>query len=143
MLTQIKTRITAAMKSGNTLERGILKVVLGDLQSNETRKGSALTVEECELTVRKIIKGVSETIALTADPVAKATLESEKVIMESLLPKAASIDEVRAALAPVADAIRAAGNDGQATGAAMKHLKTTGLVLAGPVVSEVVKSIRA
>lgn len=142
MLAEIKTRITAAMKSGNTLERGILKVVLGDLQSNETRKGAALTVEECELTVRKIIKGVSETIAVTADPAAKATLEAEKAIMESLLPKAASADEVRAALAPVADAVRAAGNDGQATGVAMKHLKTTSLVVAGPVVSEVVKSLR-
>ena len=142
MLAEIKTRITAAMKSGNTLERGILKVVLGDLQSNETRKGAALTVEECELTVRKIIKGVSETIAVTADPAAKATLEAEKAIMESLLPKAASADEVRAALAQVADAIRAAGNDGQATGVAMKHLKTTTLVVAGPVVSEVVKSLR-
>ena len=139
----IKQRILVAMKSGNTLERGILKVVLGDLQSNETRKGAALTVEECELTVRKIIKGVGETIAVTADPAAKAVLESEKAIMESLLPKAATAEEIAAALAPVADAIRAAGNDGQATGAAMKHLKTTGLVLSGPVVAEAVKKIRA
>ena len=106
MLAAIKTRIVAAMKSGNTLERNILKVVLGDLQSNETRKGAALTAEECELTVRKIIKGVSETIAVTADPAAKATLEAEKTIMESLLPKTASADEIAAALAPVADAVR-------------------------------------
>ena len=143
MLTAIKTRIVAAMKSGNTLERNILKVVLGDLQSNETRKGAALTAEECELTVRKIIKGVSETISLTADPEAKATLEAEKVIMESLLPKTASADEIFAALAPVADAVRAAGNDGQAMGAAMKHLKTTGLVVASAQVAEAVKKIRA
>lgn len=143
MLAAIKTRIVAAMKSGNTLERNILKVVLGDLQSNETRKGSALTAEECELTVRKIIKGVSETIAATADPAAKATLEAEKVIMESLLPKTASADEIAAALAPVAGAVRAAGNDGQAMGAAMKHLKTTGLVVASAQVAEAVKKIRA
>lgn len=143
MLAQIKTRIVVAMKSGNTLERNILKVVLGDLQSNETRKGSALTAEECEQTVRKIIKGVSETITLTADPAAKATLEAEKVIMESLLPKTATEEEIIAALAPVADAIRAAGNDGQATGAAMKHIKTTGLVVAGPTVAAAVKRLRS
>lgn len=143
MLTAIKTRIITAMKSGNTLERNILKVVLGDLQSNETRKGSALTAEECELTVRKIIKGVSETISLTADPEAKATLEAEKTIMESLLPKTASAQEVFAALAPVADAVRGAGNDGQAMGAAMKHLKTTGLVVGSAQVAEAVKKIRA
>lgn len=143
MITELKARIIVAMKAGNTQERNILKVVLGDLQSNETRKGTPLTVEECELTVRKIIKGVSETITLTADPAAKAALEAEKTIMETLLPKTATEAEITAALAPVTEAIRAAGNDGQATGVAMKQLKVAGLVVAGPMVAAVVKSLRA
>ncbi len=143
MIAQLKTRIITAMKAGNIPERNILKVVLGDLQSNETRKGAPLTVEECELTVRKIIKGVNETIPLTADPAAKAALEAEKTIMESLLPKTASEEEIAAALAPVAEAIRAAGNDGQATGVAMKQIKTAGLAVAGPMVAAVVKKMRA
>ncbi len=143
MITELKARIIVAMKAGNTQERNILKVVLGDLQSNETRKGAPLTVEECELTVRKIIKGVAETITLTADPEAKAALEAEKTIMETLLPKTATEAEITAALAPVTAAIRAAGNDGQATGVAMKQLKVAGLVVAGPMVAAVVKSLRA
>jgi uncharacterized protein len=48
-----------------------------------------------------------------------------------------------AALAPVADAIRAAGNDGQATGVAMKQLKSTGATVDGKTVAAAVKQLRA
>jgi len=42
----------------------------------------------------------------------------------------------------VAEAIKAAGNDGQATGVAMKHLKSTGAVVSGKDVAAVVKTLR-
>ena len=47
-----------------------------------------------------------------------------------------------AALASVQDAIKAAGNDGQATGVAMKELKKLGAVVNGKDVSAAVKKLR-
>lgn len=143
MIAVIKQRIVAAMKGGNAQERDILKVVLGDMQLDETRKGAPLTAEECEKVVRKVLKGIGETLAVNPAPEVKAQLEAEKVILESLLPKTLGVDEIVAALAPVAEAIRAAGNAGQATGAAMKHLKAAGLAVQGQQVSEAVAKIRA
>ena len=46
------------------------------------------------------------------------------------------------ALAPVVDALKAAGNDGQATGVAMKHLKSVGAVVTGKEVTAAVKKLR-
>jgi len=52
-------------------------------------------------------------------------------------------NEFVAALAGVTDAIRAAGNDGQATGVAMKELKKAGAVVNGKDVSAAVKQLRS
>ena len=41
------------------------------------------------------------------------------------------------------DAIRAAGNDGQATGIAMKTLKASGAAIDGKLVGDVVRKMRA
>jgi hypothetical protein len=54
-----------------------------------------------------------------------------------------SEDDIVGLLDSVKDALRAAGNDGQATGIAMKHLKPTGAVVDGKTVSAAVKRIRA
>jgi hypothetical protein len=47
------------------------------------------------------------------------------------------------ALAPVADAVRAAKSDGQAMGVAMKHLKTTGAVAESASVQEATRRLRS
>jgi hypothetical protein len=49
---------------------------------------------------------------------------------------------VPSALAPVADAIKAAGNEGQAASVAMKHLKSQGAQVSGSGVAKAVKTIR-
>ena len=64
-------------------------------------------------------------------------------MLSSLLPTADGRPEFVAALAPQADAIKAAGNDGQATGIAMKHLKASGASVDGKTVAEAVKQLRA
>jgi hypothetical protein len=43
----------------------------------------------------------------------------------------------------VRDALRAEANDGKATGAAMKHLKSLGALVEGKDVSEAVRRVRA
>lgn len=143
LMPELKKRIFQAMKDKNELEKDLLRVVLGDLQLGETRKGEALGEKEEQQIVRKMLKSNQETVALTQDPAGVAKLKAEMVILEGLLPQTLSVAEVIVALEPVADDIRAAGNDGQATGVAMKHLKPQGLEVEGKDVAAAVKQIRS
>lgn len=142
LIDEIKKRVITAMKAGNTQERDILKVVLGDLQISETRKGQDLTDAEAQAIVRKVVKGNGEMIAAVDDPAVVERMNQEIAILETLLPRSLSVDEIVSALAPVVDAVKAAGNDGQATGVAMKHLKPTGVEVQGKDVSAAVRQIR-
>jgi len=139
---EIQLRIRAAMKARNTIEREILGVALGEIQTVEGRKGE-ITEEETASIVKKLIKSNRETIEAGPDAERTALLEREIAILESLLPKAMGKDEIVHALAAVRDAILAAGNDGQATGIAMKTLKAHGASVDGKSVAEAVKRMRA
>lgn len=142
LVDEIKRRITAAMKAGNTVEKDILRLTYGEVQTTEAR-GTPVTDEGVAAIVRKLIKSNEETLTATVDAEARRILAEENVVLASLLPKSMSVADIVAALAPVRDAIKAAGNDGQATGAAMKHLKAGGAVVNGKDVTEAVKQIRA
>jgi uncharacterized protein YqeY len=80
--------------------------------------------------------------ASTTDPEKRAVLAQEMQILATYLPKSLSVDEIVSALAPVAAQIKAAGNDGQATGIAMKQLKSEGLVVNGKDVTLAIKELR-
>ena len=142
LVDEIKRRITAAMKAGSTVEKEILRLTYGEVQTTEAR-GTPMTDEGVAAIVRKLIKSNEETLTATVDAEARRILAEENVVLASLLPKSMSVADIVAALAPVRDAIKAAGNDGQATGAAMKHLKAGGAVVNGKDVTEAVKQIRA
>lgn len=143
LVDDIKKRITQAMKDKRDLEKEILRVALGEMQVVGARHNRDLTDDEAAQIVRKLVKSNEETLAGTTDAAKRATLEQENAILSSLLPKGLSTDEIAEKLAPVKDAIRAAGNDGQATGVAMKHLKSLGLNIPGGDVQAAVKSLRA
>jgi hypothetical protein len=142
LVDEIKRRIAAAMKAGHTIEKDILRLAYGEVQTAEAR-GTAVTDEGVTAIVRKLIKSNEETIGATPEGDAKRILVEENVVLASLLPKSMGVADIVAALEPVRDAIKAAGNDGQATGAAMKHLKASGAVVNGKDVTEAVKQIRA
>ena len=142
LVDEIKRRITAAMKAGNTIEKDILRLAYGEVQTAEAR-GTSLTDDAVAAIVRKLIKSNEETLTATADAEQKRILAEENAVLASLLPKSLGVADIVEALAPVRDAIKAAGNDGQATGAAMKHLKASGAVVNGKDVTEAVKQIRA
>ncbi|MEM9913623.1 MAG: GatB/YqeY domain-containing protein [Planctomycetota bacterium] len=143
LIDDIKKRIIVAMKAKNTQERDILKVVLGDLQIQETRKGDDLTDAEAQQIIRKVIKGNGEMITAVEDAAVVERMNQEIAILESLLPQSLSVEEIVAALGPVAEAVKAAGNDGQATGVAMKHLKSSGAEVQGKDVSAAVRQMRS
>jgi uncharacterized protein YqeY len=142
MKEEVKRRMMAAMKAGDVIEKEILRVVRGELDTAESRSDGPLSQEESERIVRKIIKNNEETLSHMQDDAERSTLIREVEILSSLLPKMPSVDELKAHLAAVLEQIRAAGNDGQATGVAMKHLKTVGVASDGKTVGAAVKALR-
>lgn len=139
---EIKKRSMLAMREGRTLEKDVLRVVLGEIQTAEARSGSS-SDEEAQAIIRRLIKSNEETLSLTTDKPRQAALRDELTILRSLLPQTLSVDAIVAAVASVHDAIKAASNDGQATGVAMKLLKAQGALVTGKDVTEAVKKIRA
>ncbi|HMJ13680.1 MAG TPA: GatB/YqeY domain-containing protein [Polyangiaceae bacterium] len=142
LVEQIKARISQAMKARNTIEKEILRVALGEMQIAETRAGS-LSDDEAAAIVRKLLKSNHETLGLTADAEQKQTLTQEIAILESLLPKTLGVDEIVTQLAPLAEQLRAAKSAGQATGIAVKHLKSADANVGGKDVAAAVERIRS
>jgi uncharacterized protein len=143
LLDDIKAKMFAAMKSGDVVAKEILKVAMGEITTEAARAGRKGDDAEAQAILRKLMKSNEETMTNTSDAAQRTTLEQENAVLATFLPKSLSADEIAALLAPVADAIKAAGNDGQATGVAMKHLKTSGAVVGGKDVGEAVKKLRA
>jgi uncharacterized protein len=139
----IKKRITAAMKAKKQVEREILRLALAEIQQVEVRTGTAATDDEAAKIIKKLLKSNGETIAAGPSAEAKARLEEENVILESLIPKTWDVARIAEALAPIADQIKAAASDGQATGLAMKQLKAQAAPVEGKDVGVAVKSIRS
>jgi uncharacterized protein YqeY len=143
LLDEIKRQMMAAMKAHDTVTKEILRVALGELSMAVERAGGTLGDEAVQGILRKLVKSNQDTLGLTVDPAQQEVLRKEIAVLEALLPKTLGADDIVALLAPVRDAVRAAANDGQATGVAMKHLKTAGAVVQGKDVGEAVRAIRA
>jgi uncharacterized protein len=142
LLDQIKARMFQAMKAGNVIEKEILKVAMGEITTDAARPGKKGDDDEAQAILKKLVKSNEETLALSQDEAQKQTLRTEIEVLLAFLPKALGVPEIVTALAPVAEAVKAAGNDGQATGVAMKHLKSLGAEVNGKDVSTAVRQMR-
>lgn len=138
----LKARAAEAMKSKDQVATAVLRLALGEIQTAEARANKPVSEDEAVAIVRKLIKSNEETLA-HAPAEQKATLERENAILLAVLPATLTPAQIVEQLAPVADAIRAAKNDGQATGVAMKHLKGAGASVQGSDVTIAVKQMRA
>jgi uncharacterized protein len=144
LVDDIKKRAAAAVKQGDTITRDVLRLALGEIQTAEARRNEAVGEEEAAAALRKLIKSNEETLAaLPAGDERIDVLKREIEVLASLVPAQMSIAQIVEALGPQLDAIKAAGNDGQATGIAMKHLKTAGADVKGTDVGIAVKQLRA
>ncbi|QQE12890.1 GatB/YqeY domain-containing protein [Planctomycetota bacterium] len=143
MIAGIKQRVRKAMLERNDFEKSILKVALGDLETEASRSADEITNERCEQIIRKMVKSANEMIKLSKDEAMIEKCKAEIVILETLLPKTLSVDEIVAALESVKDNVLAAGNDGQAMGVAMKHLKSSGAIVEGKDVNAAIRKIRS
>ena len=142
LIDQIKARMFQAIKSGAQVEKEILRVAVGEITTDAARPGRQGNDEEALAILRKLLKSNEETLAATTDADKRAVLTTEIEILATYLPQSLSVDEIVKALAVVAPQIKAAGNDGQATGVAMKQLKSAGLVVNGKDVGAAIKQLR-
>lgn len=143
LVDQIKARMFQAMKAGATVEKEILRVAMGEITTDAARSGKKGDDEEASAILRKLIKSNEESLAAVAPNDAQAAVLKQEIdVLASFLPKSLDVDAICALLAPALGAIQAAGNDGQATGVAMKELKKSGAVVNGKDVSAAVKKLR-
>lgn len=146
LLETLKAKLTECRRAGKPTEMAVLQVVLGDAGTAEARSGKKPTDDEVEKFIRKTMLANDETMALLlkrGDVAAHAKLVTENSLLKSLLPTTLSVAEIASELASIADTLKAAKGDGQATGAAMKHLKSKGLRVLGDDVAAAVKQVRA
>jgi uncharacterized protein YqeY len=141
LIDAIKSQITAAMKARDTVAKDVLRVALGEIQTAEARAGS-VSDEEAQRIVKKLVKSNEETMGISKDPATHAKLTRENEVLAALLPQTLSVEQIVAALAPVAEAIRGAKAEGPAMGMAMKHLKQAGAAVEAPDVTAAVKALR-
>ena len=141
-LQEIRNRMMAAMKAGRRIEKEALRTAIGEITTAAARENRDATADDVEAAVRKLVKGVRESLRLVPDD-RKPELEQELAVFEGLLPQTLSVPEIARALTPVAEAIRNAHSDGQATGVAMKHLKAQGARVQGQDVAAAVRQLRA
>jgi uncharacterized protein YqeY len=144
LIDTLKKKALEAMKAKDGVATTIFRLAQSEVQASELRANRLLTDEEAFAVVRKLVKSNEETLAASQGDAEKtATLTRENQLLGDLLPKGLSVAELQALLGAVADAIRAAANDGQATGVAMKHLKASGVSAPGADVGAAVRAIRA
>lgn len=143
LVEEIKKRAAAAVKENDTVARDVLRLALGEIQTAEARKNAPVSEDDAAAALRKLIKSNEETLAALASDDARASaLQREVAVLASLLPAQLTVAQIVEALGAQRDAIKAAGNDGQATGIAMKHLKSSGAAVNGAGVTAAVKQIR-
>jgi uncharacterized protein YqeY len=143
ILDEVRARMNEAMRSTDEVAKNIYRLAYSEMQLASARSGKELNDDDGIAILKKLVKSNEETLAVATEPAQREALAREIALLTAMLPKALGVPEIVAALAPVADAIRAAGNDGQATGVAMKHLKSAGASVDGKTVAAAVKHIRS
>jgi uncharacterized protein YqeY len=138
----IKKRITQAMKERDEVAKGVLRLALSEINAAEARANRPLREDEEMAIVRKLVKSNEETLGATADRAQQVTLLRENELLAAFLPPSMSVAQIVEALASQREAIAAAKSDGQATGIAMKHMKSTGAVFDGNDVAMAAKQLR-
>jgi uncharacterized protein YqeY len=142
IIDDLKTRKTEALRAKDEVAKNIYSLAYSELQLASARSGKPATDDEAIAILKKLVKSNEDTLAVATDAAQREALTREIALLSALLPQTLGVPEVVAALAPVVDAIKAAGNDGQATGVAMKHLKSTGASVDGKTAAAAVKQIR-
>lgn len=139
LIDDLKAAMFAAMKAKDTITKEVLRTAIGEA----TATGAEVDDARVTAVLRKLVKSNEETLDATADPEQRERLERELAVIRQFLPQTLDVEQIQAALLPIADQVRGAANSGQATGIAMKHLKASGSSVDGKEVAKAVAAMRA
>lgn len=148
MIVQVRENLTKAMKARNTVEMGILRMILSAIQSLEATQGKALTEDQGISVVKKLINQNNEEIEFRSGNEQYAAgierLNAEIVILTTYLPIFLSADKIKEVLCTDDNwpQIKSAKNAGAAMGVAIRLLKDVGAV-EGQTVKNVVAEVYA
>jgi uncharacterized protein YqeY len=143
----LQAKLQEAIKARNDLAKEVLRVVLGEVSTLQARTGKEAGDAEIHGIMRKLMTSNNETRkeleqrGQTAHQ-AYERLGRENAYLEALLPKTLDQAAIQKELQAIAAELKAAKNDGQATGLAMKYLKPKGLSVQGEDVAAAVKQLR-
>lgn len=140
LVSTLKGRLPQAIRSKNEREKNIIRFVVSEIE-----RSSASEVNSQVKIIKKIIETNSEVInQLNDSDFRKDTLIWENNYLAELMPKSLGKDEIKSLLVEIMDAIATAKNSGQATGIAMKFLKSkTNKPVSGDDVSSIVQELRS
>lgn len=143
LLTKIRENLKDALLARDEGRKSILRVVIGDVQTQEAKQKKEVSDTDIIKIVQRIIKSNEETMAVmdSANP-SFAALKLENEILSVYLPKTMEEAEVRTLLEPLREDIKSAKATGAAMGVAMKVLKPTGKAIENSVVSKVIEEMR-
>ena len=144
---QVRQKFEEAKRAGQREDKNLLSVVLGDIATAEARSGKAIADADVAKLLRKMVESNAETVSQLqahgrADDPQVAILDRETALLRALLPQTLDVAAIIQALEQVHADIVNAKNEGQATGVAMKHLKSLGVSVQGQDVAAAVKQIR-
>ena len=137
LVEQLREDVKQALRDKNEVKKNILRVVIGEVETQESRTNKSFTDEEVEKVLRKMIASNQEVLSSKEDK----TLTLENEILSSYLPKLLTQEEIKEHLETIQDDLKE-GAEGQAIGKAMKYLKSNSLAVDGKDVSAVVQSLR-
>jgi uncharacterized protein YqeY len=138
LIDQVKQRMFQAMKQNQTLEKEVLRTVIGEV----TRSGDDPTDERVLGVLKKLVKSNQETLEAATDPEQRRALEREIEVLGTFLPATTGPEQLREILEPTAAAIRAAAGPGPAMGIAMKFLKAANVTAESRDVQAAIAELR-
>lgn len=136
----IRDKLNFARKVNNHGRVNILGVLLGEVQSLESRASAPLTDEQFYATVKKMIENNNETLALLASnsPERTVALIFENNVLGEFLPQYLDVDAIKKFLAEVD--FSQSKSTGQSVGLAMKFFKERKLHVDGKLVKQCVEN---
>lgn len=147
-----KTKIEQQLKAADSgsVEKSILKVLLGEIQKEESRPANAnrqIPDEWCIKQAKTFIKDNQETITFLKKAGAAADiekLEEENLVLEALLPEEKPIEywskkDIQDWISDEKIDVRSFGSSGQAVGRCMSKLK--GMDVRGEDVRDVIEQL--
>lgn len=144
----IRSQITEATKNRKDSQKNVLKVILGEIDTQESRANpklglthpAALADVEIHKIIKKTLQGIEEMLQYKPDD---EGLQVEKATLQALLPKELTEEDIKNSLAAKVDEIKAAKSEGQATGVVMKFFKEQSISVDGSLVKKIVAELRA